>query len=69
MKDNETNPELTDIRDITVDKNLPQRERIVEFVRQIKDPYHYKCGDMTITAVYSENGLTFEKCLQQIFSY
>lgn len=27
---------LVDIRDVTVDKELPREERITEFVRQIK---------------------------------
>lgn len=30
---------LADIRDVTVDPNLPKEERIAEFLRQIKNPY------------------------------
>lgn len=32
---------LVDIRDVTVDKELPREERITEFVRQIKNPYRF----------------------------
>ena len=35
---------LADIRDVSVNKDLPREERIAEFVRQIRDPYHFKCG-------------------------
>ena len=41
---------LVDIRDVTVDKELPREERITEFVRQIKNPYRFKCGRFTVRA-------------------
>ena len=50
--------DLVDIRDIAVDKHLPREERIAEFVRQIKDPCHFKCGDFTVRARFAENGVT-----------
>ena len=37
---------LADIRDVTVDPNLPKEERIAEFLRQIKNPYCWKCQEM-----------------------
>ena len=59
------NPEqLKDIRDVSVDKNLSKNERIAEFVRQIGDPYHFRCGRFTITAQFSDNGLSMEDCLK-----
>jgi len=57
---------LVDIRDVSVDPNLPREERIAEFVRQIKNPYHFKCGKFTIRARYADNGVTLEDCLKQI---
>ncbi len=59
--------DLVDIRDIAVDKNLPREERIAEYVRQIKDPYHFKCGDFTVCARFAQNGVTLEDCLQRLF--
>ena len=43
----ETNtPEaLVDIRTVTADKDLPKEARIAAFVRQIKNPYRFRCGD------------------------
>ena len=34
--------ELVDIQDVRVDETLPPRERAMEYIRQIKNPYCYK---------------------------
>lgn len=39
---------LADIRHVSVNKDLSREERIAEFVRQIKDPYCFKCGKFTV---------------------
>ncbi len=57
---------LVDIRDVSVDRNLPKEARIAEFLRQIKDPYHFKCGKFTIRAQFAQNGVSLEDCLKQI---
>ncbi len=41
---------LVDIREVSVNKELSREERITEFVRQIKDPYRFKCGRFTVQA-------------------
>ena len=51
---------LVDIRDVTVDKELPREERITEFVRQIKNPYRFKCGRFTVRASFAPGGATLE---------
>ncbi len=45
--------ELVDIRTVKVDKTLPKKERVVEFVRQIKNPYRFKCGTMIVGVEFS----------------
>ena len=57
---------LVDIRDVTVDKELPREERITEFVRQIKNPYRFKCGRCTVRASVSPGGATREECIKGI---
>jgi hypothetical protein len=57
---------LVDIRDVTVDKNLTKQERIAEYVRQIRNPYRFRCGKFTVTARFAEGGSTLEDCLQRI---
>lgn len=60
--------ELVDIRTVSVDKNLSKNERIAEFIRQIKDPYHFRCGEFTITAKFAKDGPTLEDCLERLMT-
>ena len=57
---------LVDIRSISVDKTLPKQERIASFVRQIKDPYLFRCGDFVVQVCFANNGATLEDRLQGI---
>ena len=57
---------LTDIKDMSVDMKLPKEERIADFVRQIGNPYCFKCGKFIVKAKFSENGISLEDCLQGI---
>lgn len=58
--------DLVDIRDVSVDTNLPKEERVTEFVRQIKNPYLFKCGKYVIKASFTENGPTLEDCIKEL---
>ncbi|MGL6200403.1 MAG: DUF6870 family protein [Lachnospiraceae bacterium] len=59
---------LVDIRDVHVDPSLPKEARIAEYLRQIKDPHHFKCGKFTITARFTEDGPTIEDCMHNLFT-
>lgn len=57
---------LVDIRDVSVNKELSRDERIAEFVQQIENPYHFKCGRFTVQASFSAEGATLEECIKGI---
>ena len=57
---------LVDIRDVSVNKDLPREERIAAFVEQIKNPYRFRCGDFVINASFASGGTTIEDCLKGI---
>ena len=62
---------LVDIREVSVSKELSREERISEFIRQIKDPYCFKCGRFTVRAafrigVHAADGATLEDCIKGI---
>ncbi len=60
----QTNVEaLADIRDVRVNKALPREQRISEFVRQIKNPYLFKCGQFTVHVGFTANGVSLEDCI------
>jgi len=58
--------DLMDIRFVNVKDDLPQFERLVEYVRQIRDPLHFKCGTFEIIAIYPPDGYEIEDCLRSI---
>ena len=57
---------LVDIREVSVSRELSREERISEFIRQIKDPYCFKCGRFTVRASFAADGATLEDCIKGI---
>ena len=58
--------ELADIRDVHISKELPREKRIEQYIRQIKNPYHFKCGDIIVHICFAQNGPTLEECIARI---
>ena len=55
---------LADLREVRINMDLPKEERILDFVRQIKNPYCYKIGKYVVCLRFSENGPS----AQEVFS-
>jgi len=47
---------LVDLREVHVDTALPQQERIRSFIEQVRDPYHFRVGDVVVTISYTGGG-------------
>lgn len=56
--------DLVDIKDVKVDTTLSREQRIKEYVKQIKNPYNFKCGNIEIVATFWGNGLSLEECIK-----
>ena len=56
---------LVDIQDIIVDKNLPKEERIADFIRQVRNPYLCKCGNMVVQSVFADTDVSLTERLAQ----
>lgn len=54
---------LVDIRDVMVDTSLPARERALDFIRQIGNPYCYKCGKYVVKVGFSDAGTSLTQRL------
>lgn len=54
---------LVDINDVTIDTSLPKTARMESFIRQIKNPYCYKCGKLVVKVNYLEQEMTLEERL------
>lgn len=64
----ERTKDLVDITTVNVDPSLPKEERLKEFARQIKNPYHFICNGVEVTTSFANTSLTFEQCLMGIFT-
>lgn len=51
---------LVDIHDVKIDRTLPKEERIRSFVKQIKNPYCFKCGEVVVKMAFSDTAATLE---------
>ena len=51
---------LRDIREVKVNTDLPKRERILDFIRQIGNPYCYRHGKYVVKVSFTDTGVTLE---------
>ena len=58
---------LVDIRDVNIDSELPQTERMADFIRQIKNPFCYKYGKAVIKISHADTEATLEDKLESYF--
>lgn len=56
---------LADIKDIQVDGTLPRAERFEDFLRQIGNPYCYRCGKAVVKVSFADTDATLEDRLEQ----
>ena len=59
--------ELVDIETVHIDENLSREERMRSFLKQIKNPYCFKCKGVTVKVSFNENGKTFEECMEDYY--
>ena len=51
---------LRDIREVKVNTDLPKRERILDFIRQIGNPYCYLHGKYVVKVSFTDTDVTLE---------
>ncbi|NBI69275.1 hypothetical protein D1646_21340 [Pseudoflavonifractor sp. 60] len=54
---------LVDIWSVNVDASLPQKERMRDFIRQVKDPYLFRHGKYVVKITFAETDITLEQRL------
>jgi len=57
--------DLVDIRDVTVNTSLPQDERLLDYLEQIKNPYCFKCGKAVVKVSFADTEATLEDRLER----
>lgn len=52
---------LVDIRELKIDGTLPGEQRMMEFIRQVKNPYCFRVGKVAVSVGFTDDGVTFEQ--------
>lgn len=52
---------LRDIRDVKVNTDLPKEERVLDFIRQIGNPYCYRHGKYVVKISFADTDVTLEQ--------
>ena len=56
---------LEHIENVKINTDIPVEERMMEFVRQIKNPYFFRCGKLIVQVEYSDTDKTINDCLKE----
>ena len=56
---------LVDLKDVHINESLIGHERLLDYVRQIGNPYCYIYKGVVIKEKFSDNGKSLEDCLGQ----
>lgn len=55
---------LVNIEDAKINTDLPKQERILDYIKQIKNPYCFKCGKVIVKVSFSNTEVTLEDRLE-----
>ncbi len=55
---------LQDIRDVKIDSSRTTEQKMVDYLKQIKNPYCYKHGKYVIKITYTEGGGSLNERLE-----
>ena len=57
---------LVDISTVQIDQGKPREVRMKEFLRQIRNPYLFKVGDVIVEVSFRKNGSTLQKAMESL---
>lgn len=57
---------LVDLNDVVINEALPVSERIADFIRQIKNPYCFRIGDVAVKVKYKSEGPSFQQNMEDL---
>ena len=55
---------LVDVTKIVIDESLPKEERVKEYLRQVKNPYCFKVGNVVVKTVFADTDVTLDDRLE-----
>ena len=57
---------LMDATQIVIPEGLSKEERVKEYLKQVKNPYCFKVGDVVVKCSYSNDGVTLKDRFEQL---
>lgn len=58
---------LTDIQEVKIDSSLPVGQRLADYIQQVKNPYAYRCGSVTVLLQFNPDGKDLSQVLTGYF--
>ena len=58
--------QLVDLLSIAIDVERSKQERMLDYLRQVKNPYYFKVGDVAVRLVFDEGGRSFQECMEEL---
>lgn len=58
---------LEDISTVKINPDLPFIEKAIDFLRQIRNPYCFTCGDMIMKVSHAETTTSLEDCMEGFY--
>ncbi len=59
--------DLNDFDDIKIDDSKTSRERIIDFLMEVNNPYFFKCNGYIVKTSFSDYGILAEDCVLDAF--
>ena len=51
---------LVDAADVHIDTDLPKMERMLDFIKKVKNPYCFRSGKIVVKVGYSDTQITID---------
>ena len=58
---------LVDIEHVKIDSTLPPGQRLLDYFRQIKNPYCFRCGTTTVRIGFTADGNSLDSILKNYY--
>ena len=58
--------DVDEISSIKIDRRKSSNERVLDFLKQVKNPYVFKVNGKLVRMSFSENGPTADDCLTRV---
>ena len=60
---------LNDILDTNINSELPFIEKALDYIKQIGNPYCFRCGDTVVKVSHSDSTTTISDCMESYFRF